>query len=200
MPRFGSTFFVFGVQRTSYMLTELNEALNRLKQEKSQRPQKVETLDTSRDEKDTSKGPRKILSRETIRIKKLFGETELSRFFVTGPSDAANMPSHFHCPVCRKNVSELTQGHHEVLQQFQGSRHFAHDQRLRLETPGWRKLYFHQNPLSEDELERQRWKIRKGRFVVRDCEQSFAEDLIADGAGVTRSGQFSQNCLVWWMR
>ena len=78
----------------------------------------------------------------------------------------------------------LIHGHHEVLRHFQGSRHFARDQRLRLETAGWRMQDFHGNPLSEDELERQRKKIRQGPLVVRDREHPFAEDLITDEAGV----------------
>ena len=78
----------------------------------------------------------------------------------------------------------LTHGHHEVLRHFQGSRHFSRDQRLRLETPGWRVLDFHGNPLSEGELERQTEKIRTGSLVVRDREHPFAEDLITDEAGV----------------
>ena len=45
-------------------------------------------------------------------------------------------------------------------------------------------LAFHGNPLGEDELERQREKIRKGPLVVRDRELPFAEDLITDEAGV----------------
>ena len=45
-------------------------------------------------------------------------------------------------------------------------------------------LDFQGNPLSEDELERQRDKIRKGPLVVRDREHPFAEDLITDEAGV----------------
>ena len=81
-------------------------------------------------------------------------------------------------------MSVLTHGHHEVLRPFQGSRHFARDQRLRLESPGWRVLGFQRNPLSEDELERQREKIRKGPLVVRDGEHPFAEDLITNEAGV----------------
>ena len=103
---------------------------------------------------------------------------------MTGPSDAANMPSHFYCRLCRKNVSVLTQGNHEVLRHFQGRRHFARDQRLRLETPGWRVLDFQGNPLAENELEREREKIQKGPLVVRDYEHPFAEDLICDEAGV----------------
>ena len=83
-------------------------------------------------------------------MKMVYAATALDRFFVTGPSDAANIPSHFYCRVCQKNVSVLTHGHHEVLQRFQGSRHFAPDQRLRPETPGWRVLDFHGNPLSGD--------------------------------------------------
>ena len=117
-------------------------------------------------------------------MKKVYAATELGRFFVTGPSDAAYMPSHFYCRVCRKNVSVLTHGHHEVLRHFPGSRHFAHDQRLRLEIPGWRVLDFQENPLSENELERQRERIREGLFVIRDLEHPFAEHLIIDEAGV----------------
>ena len=101
---------------------------------------------------------------------------------MTGLSDAANMSSHFYCRVCQKNVSVLTHGHHEVLRPFQGSRHFARDQRLRLEAPGWRVLDFHGNPLSEDKLEHQREKIRTGPLEIRDREHPFAEDLITDEA------------------
>ena len=117
------------------MLTELNELLNRLKQGLSQSPHRVETPEASGDETDSSKGRRKILSKNTIRMKKVYAATELGRFFVTGLSDGAKKPSQFYCPICRKNASVLTYGHHEVLRHFQGSRHFARDQRLRLETP-----------------------------------------------------------------
>ena len=79
-------------------------------------------------------------------------------------------------------MSVLTHGHLEVLRQFQGRRYFACDHRLRLETPGWRVLDFQGNHLAEDELERQREKIRKGPLVVRDREHPFAEDLISDKA------------------
>ena len=102
---------------------------------------------------------------------------------MTRPPDAANMPSHFYCWVCLKNVSVLTHGHHELLRHFRGSRHFARDKRLRLETPGWRVLDFHANPLSEDEWKRRMGKIKKGPLVVRDREHPIAEDLITDEAG-----------------
>ena len=81
-------------------------------------------------------------------------------------------------------MSVLTHGHHEVLRHFQGRRHFARDQRLRLETPGWRVLDFQGNPSTEDELERQREKIQNSPLVVRDREHPFAEDVISDEAGV----------------
>ena len=77
------------------MLRELIEVLERLKQGPSQSPQRVQTSETSGDETDTSKGRWKILSKETFRIKKVYTATEPGRFFVTGPSDAANMPSYF---------------------------------------------------------------------------------------------------------
>ena len=172
------------VYNVLFLLAELNEVLDRLRQGPSQSPQRVETSDTSVDETDASQGRRKILSKKTFWMKKVYAATELGKFFVTRPSDAANMPSHFYCRLCRKNVSVLTHGNHEVLRHFQGRRHFARDQRLRLETPGWRVLDFQGNPLSEDELERQREKIQKGPLVVRDREHPFAEDLISDEAGV----------------
>ena len=158
--------------------------LDRLKQGPSQSPKRAETSDTSGDETDASQGRRKVLSKESYRMKKVYAATELGRFFVTGPSDAANMPSHFYCRLCRKNVSVLTHGHHELLQHFQGRRHFARDHRLRLETPGWRVLDFQGNPLSDNELERQRENVQKGPLVVRDREHPFGDDLISDEAGV----------------
>ena len=131
-----------------FLLVELNEVLDRLRQGPSQSPQRAEMSDTSGDETDASQGRRKVLSKKTYRMKKVYAALELGRFFVTGASDAANMPSHFYCRLCRKNVSVLTHGHHEVLRHFQGRRHFARDQRLRLETPGWRVLDFQGNPLT----------------------------------------------------
>ena len=83
-----------------FMLTELTEVRNRLKQGPSQRPQRVETSDTSGEETDASKGCREILSKEIFRMKKVCGATEFDRFFVTRPSDAAKMPSQFYCRVC----------------------------------------------------------------------------------------------------
>ena len=167
-----------------FLLAELNEVLDRLRQGPSQSPQRVETSDTSGDETNANQGRRKVLSKKTFRMKKVYAATELGRFFVTGPSDAAYMPSHFYCRLCWKKVSVLTHEHHEMFKHFRGRRHFARDQRLRLETPGWRVLDFQGNPLSEDELERQREKIQKGSLVVRDREHPFAEDLITDEAGV----------------
>ena len=166
------------------MLTELNEVLNTLKQGPFQNPKRVEASKISGDETGTSKGRRKFLSKKTFRVKKVYAATEFGRFFVTGPSDATNMPSHFYCRVCQKTVPVLTHGHHEVLRHFQGSHDFARDQRLRLEKPGWRVLDFNGNPLSEHELEWRMKKIKKGLFVVRDREHPFPEDLITDEAGV----------------
>ena len=107
----------------------------------------------------------------------------MGQFFVTGAIDAAGKPSHFYCRVCRKDVSVLTHSPLEILRHYQGVKHFARDQRLRLETPGWRVLDFKGNPLSESELERRREHILRGPLVVRDREYPFAEDLIIDESG-----------------
>ena len=94
-----------------------------------------------------------------------------------------------------------THGHHEVLRHFQGSRHFARDQPLRLETPVWREPGFHGNPMSGDELERQRAKIKMGPLVVRDGEHPFGENLITDEAGVVdQQSPVLTKVDAWWMR
>ena len=62
-------------------------------------------------------------------------------------------------------------------------KHFARDQRLRLETPGWRVLDVKGNPLSENELERRTENILRGPLLVQDREYIFAQGLIADKSG-----------------
>ena len=109
----------------------------------------------------------------------------MARFFVTGPTDASTKLSEIYCRFCRKDVSVVTHGSSEVLHHFKGIRHFARDQRLRLETPGWRVLGFDGKPLTEDELERQREKILLAPLVVRDREYPYREDLIPDASGNT---------------
>ena len=104
---------------------------------------------------------------------------------MTGPTDASLKLSAFFCRICRKDVSVLTHGRSEVLQHFQGIRRFARDQRLRLETPGWRVLGFDGKPLTEYELERQRDKVMQTPLVVRDREYPFREDMIPDASGNT---------------
>ena len=120
-------------------------------------------------------------------MKKSYATSELARFFVTGPTDASTKLSEFYCRLCRKDVSVLTHGSPEVLRHFQGIRHSARDQRLRLETPGWRVLGVDGKPLTEDELERQRDKIFRAPLVVRerDREYPFREGLIPDASGNT---------------
>ena len=80
-------------------------------------------------------------------------------------------------------MSVRTHGEDEIIRHFQGHRIFSRDQRLRLETPGWRVLDFDGNPLPEDELERQRDRIMLAPLVVRDREYPFREDLIPDASG-----------------
>ena len=69
--------------------------------------------------------------------------------------------------------------------QFRGLTALSRDQRLRLETPGWRVLGFDGKPLTEDELERQRDKILRAPLVVRDREYPFREGLIPNASGNT---------------
>ena len=114
------------------------------------------TTDTNGEETDTSQPRRRVLSKRTFKMKKSYATSELARFFVTGPTDASTKLSELYCRLYRKDVLVLTHGSPEVLRLFQGIRHFPRDQRLRLETPGWRVLGFDGKPSTEDKLERQR--------------------------------------------
>ena len=145
------------------LFAEPDEVLDKLNQGPSmpqQQQQSVtDTTDTSGEETDTSQPRRRVRSKRTFKMKKSYATSELARFFVTGPTDPSTNLSEFSCRPCRKDISVLTHGSSEVLRHFQGIRHFARDQRLRLETPGWRVLGFDGKPLREDELERQREKF-----------------------------------------
>ena len=103
---------------------------------------------------------------------------------MTGPTDASTkLSSEFYCRICQEDVSVLTHGSSEVLQRFKGIQHFARDQRVRFESPGWRVLDFDGKLLTEDELQRHRGKILRSPLVVRDREYQFREDLIPDASG-----------------
>ena len=116
-------------------------------------------------------------------MKRTWGTSDVGRFFVTGPTDVAKKPSPFYCRICRKDMSVLTHGHHEILRHFQSSKHFPRDQRLRLETPGWEAFDYEGNVMSPAEVERQRERIMRAPLVVRDREYPFAEDVIVDETG-----------------
>ena len=87
-----------------------------------------------------------------------------------------------------------THGPKEVLRHFQGVKRFARDQRLRLETRGWRVLDFEGNPLSESELECRREFILRGPLVIRAREYPFAEDLIVDDSGAPPGCHVTSPC------
>ena len=150
-------------------------------------PHAADTTDTSVDKSKASHPRRRMRSKPTFKMKKVWGTDEVGRFFVTvtGATDAAGKPSHFFCRICGKDVSVLTHGPHEVLRHFQGVKHFARDQQLRQETPGWWVLDFEGNPLGESELERRKEFILRVPLVIRDREYPFAEDLIVDVSGAS---------------
>ena len=163
------------------MFTELNALLQHLGQSAARPgPHVVDTSESSADESEASHSRRRVRSKRSFKMKKVWGANEVGQFFVTGAADAAGKPSHFYCRVCRKDVSVLTHGPHEILRHYQEVKHFARDQRLRPETPGWRVLDFEGNPFSESELERRKEHILRGPLVVRDREYPSVEDLIVD--------------------
>ena len=145
-----------------FLLSEFDEVSDKLNQgpTASHQQQRVpDTMDTSEEDTDVDQPRRRVRSRHTFKREKGFAVGELAQFFFTGPTDAANKLSEFFCRVCRKDVSVLTHGGYEIIRHFEVHRQFARDQRLRLETSGWRVLDFDGNPLPEDELERQRERI-----------------------------------------
>ena len=176
--------FSFSSLHCIFLFTELDAVLQHLGQSVARPgPRVVDTSDSSTGESEASHSRRRVRSKRTFKMKKVWGANEVCQFLVTGATDAAGKPSHFYCRVCRKDVSMLTHGPHEILRHYQGVKHFAREQRLRLETPGWQVLDFEGNPLSENELERRREHIPRGPLVVRDREYPFAEDLIVDESG-----------------
>ena len=146
-------------------------------------PRLGDTTDTSGDESDAGESWRRLRSKKTYKMKRAWGTSNVGRFFMTRPTDVATKPSHFYCRICRKDVSVLTHGHHEILRHFQGSKHFPHDNCLWLETPGWEVLDYEENVMSPAEVERQREKIMRAPLVMRDSEYPFSEDLIVDETG-----------------
>ena len=169
------------------MFTGSDDVLSQLEQVE-QRPFCVlprlgDTTDTSGDESDAGEPRRRLRSKKSYKMKRTWGMSDVGEFFATGPTDVATKPSHFQCRICREDVSVLTHGHHEILRHFQGSKHFPHDQRLRLETPSWEVLDYEGNIMSPAEVERQREKIMRAPLVVRDREYPFSEDVIVDETG-----------------
>ena len=131
------------------MLDKLNQGPSVSQQQQ----RATDTTDTSGEETNTSQPRRRVSSKPTFKKKKSYDTIELARFFVTGPTDASAKLSEFYCRLCRKDVSVLTHGSSKVLRHFQGIRHFARDQRLRLEIPGWRVLGFDGKPLTRQDDE-----------------------------------------------
>ena len=77
----------------------------------------------------------------------------------------------------------MIHGVHEILRHYRGTKHFPRDQRLRLETTGWRVLDFECNVMREEEVERQREWILRAPQVMRDTEYPFSDDLIVNSSG-----------------
>ena len=175
------------IMHENLLLTGLDDVLSQLERVK-QRPSRVllrmgDTADTSGDENDAGEPRRRLPSKKTYKMKRAWRTSDVGRFFVTGPMDVATKPSHFYRRICRKDVSVLTHGHHEILRHFQGSKHFSRDQRLRLETPDWEVLDYEGNVMSPAVLERQRERIMRAPLVVRDREYPLSEDVIVDETG-----------------
>ena len=104
------------------LLTGLDDVLRRLELVEQRpshgAPQAVDTSDESRDETDVNEPQRRVRSKWTYSMRKLWAASDVGRFFVTEPTDVATKSTHFYGRVCRKDVSVITLGHHEILRHF----------------------------------------------------------------------------------
>ena len=92
----------------AWLFTGLDDVLGRVERMEQGLPGAVphapQTNDTSGDETDVSEPRRRVRSKKTFKMKKVWGANELGRFFVTGPTDASGKLSHLYCRLCRKDV------------------------------------------------------------------------------------------------
>ena len=156
------------------LFTGLDDVLSRLEQVE-QRPSRAvprlgNTSDTSCDESDMGGPRRRLRSKGTYKMKKIWGAINVGQFFVTRPTDFASKPSRFYCQICREYVVVTTN-----ICDFRGSKHLPCDQRPRLETPSWEVLDYEGNAMRE--------KIMRAPLVVRDSEYPFSEELIVNETG-----------------
>ena len=110
------------ISRADLFFTGLDDVLSRL-EHVDQRPSRAlprlgDTADTSGDESDAGEPRRRLRSKKTYKMKRAWGTSDVGQFFVTGLTDVATKPSHLYCKICRKDVSVLTHGHHEILRHF----------------------------------------------------------------------------------
>ena len=101
------------------LFTGLDDVLSRFEQVQ-QKPSRVvprlgDTSDTSGNESDLGESRRRLRSKRTYKMKKTGEASDVGRCFVTGPTYVATKPSHFYRRICRKDVSVLTHGHHDIL-------------------------------------------------------------------------------------
>ena len=87
-------------------------------------PYVADASDTIADESEASHPRRRVRSKCTYKMKKVWGANEVGHFVVTRATDAAGKTSHFFCRICRKENSVLTHCPHEVLRHFQGVKNF----------------------------------------------------------------------------
>ena len=84
----------------------------------------LDTSNTSGDEADVSEPRRRVRSKRTYEMRKVWGANEVGHLSLTGPTDFAPKPSHFEGYLCCKDDLVLTHNLHQILRHFQGSKHF----------------------------------------------------------------------------
>ena len=138
--KYFTTYFITFVALFShriFLFTELDAVLQRLG--------RGAASDTSADESEASHPRRRVWSKRTYKVNKVCGKMKWVGFWSLEPQmRPANQTA--STAKLRQDVSVLTHYPHEVLRHFQGVKHFARGQRLRLETPGWRVLDFEETP------------------------------------------------------
>ena len=139
-----------------------------------QRPLRVvprlgDTSDTSDDEIDMGETRQKMRSKRTYKMKNGWENSDVGQFFCDWAHRYCNKAQPIFCRIARKSLYWLkTHGQHVVFGQYQGSKHFRREERLRLETLDCEVFDYQGNTMSTAEVERQRDRTTRGPLAVRD--------------------------------
>ena len=106
--------------------------------------------------------------------------TNCCTFFLPGLGIQGQKPSTFTTTFVDTTGWWLLYGSFEELQHYQGTKHFAWDQRVHMELPRWSMLNFTGIPRPQEKIGPQRTKSMRKLLLRKYQEYLLFEDLITD--------------------